>query len=258
MIRLISLFALAGTFAAPALAQTISAQEGDWIWNAELDVNGLKITNSGSTCVTPETTEIDLPGLLLGLNETCSISDWNEGADTIHFSLSCLGEHAANMSGEIALGEGDASITLAGAIRLGDSGPITTIINGKAAHTGVCLTPEGAAEPLQVAELAADETAEDVAPAIVSLAPTEVAALPEDADISELTLTDAEAIEAEPAGELTGTSEVPKAAPVAPIEVTALSDEVAAAVSEGETLDASQEEASNTEANQAEAGEQDI
>ena len=60
MHRVIVCLATASILTGFASAQTINVPEGDWVWNAELNVNGLTLANSGSTCLTRETSELDL------------------------------------------------------------------------------------------------------------------------------------------------------------------------------------------------------
>jgi len=214
MHRVIVCLATASLLTRFASAQTINVPEGDWVWNAELNVNGLTLANSGSTCLTPETSELSLSEIVGNLNDTCSISDWNEEEDTIYFALKCSGEYLASMTGEIALTEGDASLTLAGAVRLGDAGPVTTVINGKAARNGVCAVPSVPVEAEAAALAVADAEELDEAPVVETEAEViEVAAAPE------------AAVEAEVAVEIA--EDAPKAAPVTPVEVTTLSDDVA-------------------------------
>ena len=214
MHRVIVCLATASILTGFASAQTINVPEGDWVWNAELNVNGLTLANSGSTCLTRETSELDLSQIVGNLNDTCSISDWNEEDGAIYFALKCSGEYLASMTGEIALTEGDASVTLAGAVRLGDAGPVTTVINGKAARNGTCAVPSAPVEAEAAALAVAVVEERDEAPVVEAEAEViEVAAAPEAAVEEEV------AVEA---GE-----DAPKAAPVTPVEVTALSDDVA-------------------------------
>jgi hypothetical protein len=175
-----------------------------------------------------------------------SSADWNEEGDAIYFALKCSGEYLANMTGEIALGEEDASFTLAGAVRLGDAGPVSTVINGKAARNGVCAVPTQpvAAEP----ETLAVAYAEDVAPAAQKAESegVEIAAAPEAAvDATEVAKVVEVAVNAQDdeteASEVAAV-DVPKAAPVASVEVTALISKLAEAVAEA-AAPTSQEEA---------------
>ena len=216
MHRVIVCLATASILTGFASAQTINVPEGDWVWNAELNVNGLTLANSGSTCLTRETSELDLSEIVGNLNDTCSISDWNEEEGTIYFALKCSGEYLASMTGEIALTEGDASFTLAGAARLGDAGPVTTVINGKAARNGVCAVPSVPVEAEAAALAVADAEELDEAP----VAETEAAA-----EVIEVAAAPEAAVEEEVAVE--AAEDAPKAAPVTPVEVTALSDDVA-------------------------------
>jgi len=227
MHRVIVCLATASLLTGFASAQTINVPEGDWVWNAELNVNGLTLANSGSTCLTRETSELSLSEIVGNLNDTCSISDWNEEEDTIYFALKCSGEYLASMTGEIALTEGDASLTLAGAVRLGDAGPVTTVINGKAVRNGVCAVPsapvEAEAEALAVAVVEELDEAPVVETEVIEVAATPEAAA--EAEVIEVAATPEVAVEEEVAVEIA--EDAPKAAPVTPVEVTTLSDDVA-------------------------------
>lgn len=222
MRRVMVSLATASILAGFASAQTIDAPEGDWVWNAELNINGLTLSKSGNTCLTPETSQLDLSEIVSSLNETCSVSDWNEDEETAYFAVNCTGEYLANMTGEIALGEADASFTLAGAVRLGDAGPVTTVINGKAANNGVCAVSDQPVEAEAIAVVAVEELAEEAAPEVIEVA----------AEVEVEVAVEVEA-ESEPVeAVLAGGVDTPQAAPVEPIEVTALSDELAEAVAE--------------------------
>ena len=218
MHRVIKCIAGACMLAGFASAQTINAPEGDWVWNAELNINGLTLANSGSTCVTSETSKLDLSEIVGDLNETCSISEWNEEDTTVYFALNCTGEYLANMTGEIALGQEDASFTLAGAVRLGDAGPVTTVINGKAALNGVCAAPLQPTEAEAEIEVEAETATETE---VLAVASAEDVAEASDAGVSDASV----AQEAADVIEVAGT-DAPKAAPAAPVEVTALSDDI--------------------------------
>lgn len=222
MRRVMVSLATASILAGFASAQTIDAPEGDWVWNAELNINGLTLSKSGNTCLTPETSQLDLSEIVSSLNETCSVSDWNEDEETAYFAVNCTGEYLANMTGEIALGEADASFTLAGAVRLGDAGPVTTVINGKAANNGVCAVSDQPVEAEAIAVVAVEELAEEAAPEVIEVA-AEV-----EAEVAVEVEAESEPVEAV----LAGGVDTPQAAPVEPIEVTALSDELAEAVAE--------------------------
>ena len=222
MRRVMVSLATASILAGFASVQTIDAPEGDWVWNAELNINGLTLSKSGNTCLTPETSQLDLSEIVSSLNETCSVSDWNEDEETAYFAVNCTGEYLANMTGEIALGEADASFTLAGAVRLGDARPVTTVINGKAANNGVCAVSDQPVEAEAIAVVAVEELAEEAAPEVIEVA-AEV-----EAEVAVEVEAESEPVEAV----LAGGVDTPQAAPVEPIEVTALSDELAEAVAE--------------------------
>ena len=233
MRRVMVSLATASILAGFASAQTIDAPEGDWVWNAELNINGLTLSKSGNTCLTAETSQLDLSEIVSSLNETGSVSDWNEDEETAYFAVNCTGEYLANMTGEIALGEADASFTLAGAVRLGDAGPVTTVINGKAANNGVCAVSDQPVEAEAIAVVAVEELAEEATPEVIEVA----------AEVEVEVAVEVEA-ESEPVeAVLAGGVDTPQAAPVEPIEVTALSDELAEAVAEAAPEAAAEDEA---------------
>lgn len=244
MRRVMVSLATASILAGFASAQTIDAPEGDWVWNAELNINGLTLTKSGNTCLTSETSQLDLSEIVSNLNETCSVSDWNEDEEIAYFAVNCTGEYLANMTGEIALGEADASFTLAGAVRLGDAGPVTTVINGKAANNGVCAVSNQPVEAEAIAVAAVEELAEEPAPVVEEAAPAAIEVVAEvEAEVAVEVEAETES-ESEPVeAVLAGGVDTPQAAPVEPIEVTALADELAEAVAETAPEAAAEEEA---------------
>lgn len=156
MSRLISAAAIAGIFAGLSNAQTLHAPDSHWDWNAELNLNGLKLGKSGNSCFTPDSSKAGVAEILEEINQACVLSNWSEQEDATVFSLTCSGDYAATVSGELFLGENDASLTLAGALTLGDAGPVTLIVNGKAARTGVCnITDEAIPAPQESLPVAA-------------------------------------------------------------------------------------------------------
>lgn len=170
MFRFISAVAAASLLAGLGAAQTTTAPEDKWDWNAEVNLNGFKLGHSGSSCIAAKTTKDSVSQLLESMNAACSVSNWNELEEITIFSLTCSGEYAANVSGELFIGDDDASLTLAGAVSLGDAGPVTMVMNGKAARNGgACAVPDAEFEagatreesPALIAETVALETEGD-------------------------------------------------------------------------------------------------
>jgi len=161
MFRFIGAVGVLGLLTSVASAQSITAPEGNWVWQAELNMNGLKLNNEGTECITAENAELDLARAALGIDEACSIFGWNPDGDVIHFALACLGDQDIDMAGELRIDGETASLNLKGDVRLVDASPLTATGVATATRVGVCNVPADvlSAEPEAVETAAlADET----------------------------------------------------------------------------------------------------
>jgi len=209
MFRLISAAATAGLLAGLATAQTITAPEGNWAWQAELDMNGLKLANKGSECITADNAELDLAEAVLSIDEACSIFGWNPGEEATHFALACLGDQAADMAGVLTFEGEEARLSLKGDVRLGEASPLKSFGTITATRTGACAVPEAVNEAeAELVEAAVEvvETEEVAVEAVVEVAETtdetveaELVKVEADAEVVEVEIVEAQAetVEAE-------------------------------------------------------------
>lgn len=139
MRRFISAFAAAGLLAGLASAQIVSARTGNWAWQAQLDMSGFKLADSGTECVTPEKAQLDLGKAVLGIHETCRISNWRPEGQVTNFSLVCRGQPAIDMQGELMINNREVTLSLDGNVSLGGAAsPLPSSGTMKATRTGAC------------------------------------------------------------------------------------------------------------------------
>ena len=153
MIRLICAIAATSLWAGAISAQTTGAPEENWNWQAEFNLNGLKIKQSGNACTSADTLETDLAELALGFDEACGIFGWNEREHETNFALACLGDQVIDMAGVLTVSGDAARMDLTGDVRLPETSPLDA--NGviTATSTGACALPaeEASPEPMPVA-----------------------------------------------------------------------------------------------------------
>ena len=154
MFRLYGVATAASLFAGLSFAQTITAPEGNWVWQAELDMNGLNLTDEGATCIGAENAELDLARAALNVSEACSIFGWNPQGEKTYFALACLGDQAADMAGVLTMSGDTAELELSGDVRLGESGALPSIARGVAKRTGACPAPDVSPVAADVADVA--------------------------------------------------------------------------------------------------------
>lgn len=219
MFRLISAAATAGLLAGLATAQTITAPEGNWAWQAELDMNGLKLTNKGSECITAENAELDLAEAALNIDEACSIFGWNPGEEATHFALACLGDQAADMAGVLTFEGEEVRLSLEGDVRLGEASPLKSFGLITATRTGACAVPEvdEAEAEAELVEAAVEAVETEETPVEVADEMVE-AELVETAEAAvEIVEVEAESVEAEDATETVAALPAPILVAEAPI-----------------------------------------
>lgn len=98
MFRLIGAVAAASLLVCGGSAQTNKAPDQNWNWQAEFNLHGLKIRQSGNTCTSAETLEADLASLALSFDEACDIFGWNTKDNVMNSALACLGDQAVFVS----------------------------------------------------------------------------------------------------------------------------------------------------------------
>lgn len=136
--RIVSATLAACALATLANAQTVSVPPGEWSWTAELDMGGLPLQDKGVKCVLPEEAELDLGVATRGIDEACSLFGWNTQGEVTNFSLVCLGDQYADLSGVLTQTDDAAELVLAGKARLGEAAEIAVTGKALATRTGDC------------------------------------------------------------------------------------------------------------------------
>jgi hypothetical protein len=170
MFRLIGVVTAASLLVGGGLAQTNEAPDQNWHWQAEFNLHGLKIKQSGATCTSTESLEKDLANLALGFDEACSIFGWNATENVTNFALACLGDQAVDMAGVLMVSDDTAHIDLVGDVRLPDADTLDVTAVITANMTGSCdgSIEEADAVLTSVSAEPADEALE-AEPAIATL-----------------------------------------------------------------------------------------
>ena len=217
MFRFIGAAATASLLAGLVSAQTINAPEGIWAWQAELDMNGLKLNNKGTECISAENAELNLAEAVLGIDEACNIFGWNPDGNVTHFALACLGDQSIDMAGVLTIEGETAELNLNGDIRLVDASPLSATGVITATRTGICDMPdEMVAVPTEA--VAATETLVESKTVELVVEVAESAPDTPAADVIEADAELAEPVEAELAG---GAEVAPALAPAPAAQETA-------------------------------------
>lgn len=141
MHKILCCVAVLAVVPAISVAQTFESEKFNWAWQGQMDVGGLKISQSGNLCISKEMTKQDLAKAFRGYDDACEILGWNPQGETTYFALSCRGDQSTDLAGQLTVAKDVAELKLIGNVHLADKSELVTNGAISANWTGECSVP---------------------------------------------------------------------------------------------------------------------